>query len=231
MGKHKEGKKNCGVRATRGSICSTAKKHAYSSHHPIYCMGASPLPPSHQGQFGLSYQPQLGFRLGRATGLESGLVIPPVGREGRESDSQNTRDIQQQDTVPHFSPLLAASVAMSSLRKLFLMDNITAVSLPAHRFSLPWLWWASPVAGTHTHASWGPDAGLCAPSPGCCQSCFCTWCTAWLCSRVRVPPDLKGPGLERHCVGTVVGWVHQHIPLAPWRSHSASQLLPLDVVV
>ena len=198
-------------------------------------MGGSPLPPPHQGQFGLSYQPPLGFPPGRGAVLEERnlpAVIPLVGREGRETGSRSAGDVQQQDTVPHSSPLLAACAAASSLRKHFPLDNVTGVSLPVPGLSLPRLWCVSPGAGTHT-CTLGSRRGLCAPLPDHYKSCFCPWCVAQLCSRVYVPadPQRTRPGGRLH--GSCCGSTNR--PLLPFSPESmlrsASHLLPLDTVV
>lgn len=97
-------------------------------------------------------------------------------------------------------------MAMSSLRKLFLMDNITGVSLPVPRLSLPRLWCASPVAGTHTHTyPGGPMQGFALPHLTAVSLASVHGVQLRSAQGYVYPQVLKVPGLERRCVGTVVG--------------------------
>lgn len=91
---YKERKKNHGVRATQGSICSTARQYSPSPHHSISRMGGSQLPPSYQGQFGLSDQPQSGFtpRRGAGAGVRTFLLRSHLSAAKRKKPAPETQE-------------------------------------------------------------------------------------------------------------------------------------------
>lgn len=190
----------------------------------------SPFPSSHKGQFGLSYQPQPGFPPGKGLGSQDLPPAIPLAAGKRKKLSPEMQMFSNR-TPSSLLGTLAVSAATSSLRKAFPLDNVTGVPLPVPGLSLSWLWCVSPGLA-HTVHPWSQH-GLWPPFPDCCESCFCPLLCSTALLKCTYTTRLSKDHAWRETAWELL-WVHQQIPLVfPQGStlHSASHLLPLDLVL